>query len=209
MIMHEKTAPVKQKSSHAQPIQKGTIRFEAVDFSFPNSSLMILKNIDFQLHQEETLAIMGATGAGKTTLFQLIPRLYSPNSGQIYIDNTPIEQFDLKALRDGIGYVSQNPLLFTGSIVDNIRFGKEDSIIAHKGVDLGGGEKQLIFIARALRRHPKIFMYDGSTSSHDVQTEAKLLDAFKEYNSSALIITRKISAAQRADRILLLDKGEV
>src|SRR5699024_7880474 len=88
---------------------------------------MILKNIALQLHQEETFAIMGATGAGKTTLFQLIPRLYSPNSGQIYIDNTPIEQFDLKALRDGIGYVSQNPLLFTGSIVDNIRFGKEDA----------------------------------------------------------------------------------
>ncbi|HLQ95492.1 MAG TPA: ABC transporter ATP-binding protein [Pseudogracilibacillus sp.] len=236
MIMHEKTAPVKQKSSHAQPIQKGTIRFEAVDFSFPNSSLMILKNIDFQLHQEETLAIMGATGAGKTTLFQLIPRLYSPNSGQIYIDNTPIEQFDLKALRDGIGYVSQNPLLFTGSIVDNIRFGKEDasmdeviaaskaaqihesilsfpqqyhSIVGQKGVNLSGGQKQRISIARALIRHPKILMFDDSTSALDVQTEAKLLDALKEYNNSALIITQKISTAQRADRILLLDKGEV
>src|SRR5699024_3471710 len=151
-------------------------------------------------------------GAGKTTLFQLIPRLYSPNSGQIYIDNTPIEQFDLKALRDGIGYVSQNPLLFTGSIVDNIRFGKEDAsmdeviaankadqihesilsfpqqyhlIVGQKGVNLSGGQKQRISIARALIRHPKILMFDDSTSALDVQTEAKLLDALKEYNNSA------------------------
>lgn len=236
MIIHEKTIPVIQTSSNDRHIQQGSLRFESVDFSFPNSSLSILQNIDFQLHPEETIAIMGATGAGKTTLFQLIPRLYSPDAGTIYIDDTPIEQFNVRALRDGIGYVSQNPLLFTGSIADNIRFGKEaasldevitaaktaqihesiltfpdkyDSIVGQKGVNLSGGQKQRISIARALIRHPLLLMFDDSTSALDVQTEAKLLDALKEYNASTLIITQKISTAQRADRIMLLDKGKI
>lgn len=236
MIMHEKTIPVAQTSNNANHIQQGSLHFDSVDFSFPNSSLPILQNIQFQLHPEETIAIMGATGAGKTTLFQLIPRLYSPDAGTIYIDDTPIQQFDVKALRDGIGYVSQNPLLFTGSIADNIRFGKEkasldeviiaaktaqihdsilafpdqyDSIVGQKGVNLSGGQKQRISIARALVRHPKLLMFDDSTSALDVQTESKLLDALKEYNASTLIITQKISTAQRADRILLLDKGKI
>src|SRR5699024_11654027 len=142
------------------------------------------------------------------------------NSVKYYWHNTPIDQFDIKTLRDGIGYVSQNPLLFTDSIVDNIRFGKEDasmdeviaaskaaqihesilsfpqqyhSIVGQKGVNLSGGQKQRISIPRALIRHPKILMFDDLTSAIDVQAEAKLFDALKYYNKSTLIITSKIS----------------
>lgn len=217
-------------------VEKGSIRFENVSFAYPLSEENVLSNITFTVQPGEKLAIIGATGSGKTSLFQLIPRLYEPLKGTIYIDARPTVSYRLEQLRRAIGYVPQNPLLFTGSIKDNIRWGKEqatlkeirqaardaqihdtimelpdgyDTRVGQKGVNLSGGQKQRISIARALIRQPKILMLDDSTSALDMATESRLLDAIQQYNCTTLIITQKISTALRADRILLIDDGKM
>jgi ATP-binding cassette subfamily B protein len=214
----------------------GKITFKDVTFSYPNNNVDILSELNFTIEKGETLAIIGATGSGKTTLFQLIPRLYEPTSGEILFDDIQGATFDTEKLRNSIGYVSQNPLLFTGSIAENIRFGKEnatteeviratkaaqihdtinhfpnqyESIVGQKGVNLSGGQKQRISIARALIREPKILMLDDSTSALDMTTERKLLKAIQGYHTTTLIITQKVTTAQQADRILLLDAGKI
>lgn len=217
-------------------ITKGKITFANVSFSYPDETVTILEDISFSVNPKEHLAIIGATGSGKTTLLQLIPKLYSPQSGMIYIDNIPIDQLSAESLRSNIGFVPQNPLLFTGTIADNIKFGKEhateaeviqatkdaqihetiesfpdkyNAIVGQKGVNLSGGQKQRISIARALIRRPTILMFDDSTSALDLHTEGKLLDALQQYECTTLIITQKIATAKRADRILLIDNGKV
>ncbi|RDW18294.1 ABC transporter ATP-binding protein [Oceanobacillus arenosus] len=217
-------------------ITKGKVEYSVVSFSYPDADKLVLDNISFTLNSGESLAIIGATGSGKTSLFQLIPRLYDPAEGKIFIDDQPINTYQLNQLRNGIGYVPQSPLLFTGSIKDNITWGKTnatmeeiiqaakdaqihetimalpdryDTKVGQKGVNLSGGQKQRISIARAFVRKPKILMLDDSTSALDLATEAKLLNAIKIYQCTTLIITQKISTASTADRILLLDAGKI
>ncbi|HLR42021.1 MAG TPA: ABC transporter ATP-binding protein [Pseudogracilibacillus sp.] len=214
----------------------GKISFDDVSFSYPNTSTNVLEDISFTIQAKETIAILGGTGTGKTTLFQLIPALYEPTAGNIFIDDLAIADYDKRALREQIGYVSQTPLLFSGTIKDNIIFGKEkitteelietakdaqiydtitsfpngfDTVVGQKGVNLSGGQKQRLSIARALIRKPKILMLDDSTSALDVQTEDALLKALKKYDCTTLIITQKIMTAKQADRILLMDDGKV
>lgn len=235
-ILLEKVSMEHPSVNTALPVEKGKIEFQHVHFSYPNHHARILDDISFTVDPEETLAIIGATGSGKTSLFQLIPALYKPNSGNILIDDKPLDNYSAKSLRDSIGYVAQNPLLFTGTIAENIRFGKEDatmdevilaaknaqihetimgfpnqydSLVGQKGVNLSGGQKQRISIARALVRHPKILMFDDSTSALDLATERKLLHQLHTYECSVMIITQKITTAQMADRILLMDAGKV
>lgn len=217
-------------------ITKGKIEFRDVSFSYPGTDEAVLKTISFNVDPGEKLAIIGATGAGKTSLFQLIPRLYDTTGGEVLIDDKLIASYTLDNLRGSIGYVPQSPLLFTGSITDNIAWGKNgasteevvqaakdaqihDTImeltnqyetkVGQKGVNLSGGQKQRISIARALIRKPKILMLDDSTSALDLATEGKLLEAIQHYDCTTLIITQKISTAISADRILLLDEGKV
>lgn len=217
-------------------VQKGSIQFENVYFHYPNTSKTILKDISFNVQPKEKLAIIGATGSGKTSLFQLIPRLYDVDDGRISIDQKPTTHYTLDNLRGSIGYVPQNPLLFTGTVFENIIWGKEhasneevmqaakdaqihDTIeslpngyetrVGQKGVNLSGGQKQRISIARALIRKPKILMLDDSTSALDMATESRLLDAIQDDDCTVLIVTQKISTALRADRILLIDHGEI
>ncbi len=235
-ILQEKVGDehITNENTH-QPIT-GSIAFHNVTFHYPNSATATLENISFSVKQQETLAIIGATGSGKTTLFQLLPRLYQPTSGEITIDNNNIQTYPIEQIRANIGYVSQTPLLFSGTIRDNITFGYEaatddqvvqaakdaqihetimdftnkyDTVVGQKGVNLSGGQKQRISIARALIRKPSILMLDDSTSALDMTTEAQLLQAIDSYNNTMLIITQKISTAKRADRILLLDHGRV
>lgn len=214
----------------------GAIRFNNVSFTYPESSREILHRLSFEINQGEKIAIMGATGSGKTTLFQLIPRLYEPSSGTIYIDEIPITDYPLTSLREQISLVPQKPLLFTGTIKENILFGKNDAteeelihtakaaqihdtiiafphqyetIVGQRGVNLSGGQKQRISIARALIRKPKIILLDDSTSALDIKTERLLLDALEHYQATMLIITQKIATARRADRIMLLDAGKI
>lgn len=217
-------------------VEDGKIEFKQVDFKYPETNQVVLKNISFVVDAQETIAILGETGSGKSSLFQLIPRLYDTNNGQVLIDNHDVKTISLKHLRTRIGFVPQEVILFTGTIKENIAWGKEgatmedivgaakhaqihdaimnlpkqyDTMVGQKGVNLSGGQKQRISIARALVRNPKILLLDDSTSALDLKTEAKLLKALKTYKNTTLIITQKISTAMEADKILILDDGKL
>ncbi|WP_409291480.1 ABC transporter ATP-binding protein [Peribacillus sp. SCS-37] len=218
----------------ARGLIQGEVEFQSVSFAYPETSEHVLHGISFKVKAGETAAILGATGSGKTTLFQLIPRLYDASGGDVLIDGKPIRTFRLSELRSLIGYVPQEALLFTGTVKDNIAWGKEnasqeeiikaaraaqihetimklplqyDAVIGQKGVNLSGGQKQRLSIARALVRTPKILMLDDSTSALDLKTEAALFQALEEYRCTTFIITQKISTAMEADTILLLEDG--
>ncbi|MBT2637555.1 ABC transporter ATP-binding protein [Bacillus sp. ISL-39] len=222
------------ESSKEYGITKGKIEFDKVSFQFPNTNIPILQNLSFSIDPGETVAVLGATGAGKTSMFQLIPRLYDVTSGEIRIDGRRIKDFKLKSLREGIGYVPQEALLFTGSIKENLAWGKKNAtdeemvkaasdaqihetieklpdqyntLLGQKGVNLSGGQKQRLSIARALIKNPRILLLDDSTSALDLKTEAKLLDSITKYHCTTVIITQKISTAKEADKILLLEDG--
>ncbi|PLR83596.1 ABC transporter ATP-binding protein [Bacillus sp. V33-4] len=226
-------------SEHLDPsiiVEEGKLKFDHVSFQYPESCIPILDDVSFRVKKGETVAILGATGAGKSSLFQLIPRLYDVTSGAIYIDDHDITMMKLDHLRRKIGFVPQEALLFTGTVKDNIAWGKEDAtikeiieaaksaqihetinklpkkydtIVGQKGVNLSGGQKQRIAIARALVRKPRILLLDDSTSALDLVTEAKLLEAIKKYPCTTLIITQKISTAMEADYIILLEEGKL
>jgi ATP-binding cassette subfamily B multidrug efflux pump len=214
----------------------GKVEFRSVTFQYPGSSSPVLQNISIVAKPGETIAILGATGAGKSSLFQLIPRLYETTEGSILIDGIPIDLIKAEALRNLIGYVPQEALLFSGSVKDNIAWGKPeatieemifaaesaqihetimklpkqyDTVVGQKGVNLSGGQKQRISISRAILRKPKILLLDDSTSALDLKTEAKLLHALREYTCTTLIITQKISTAMEADKIILLEEGKI
>ena len=220
----------------AVPIRQGEIRFERVSFRYPNSRTLVLKDISFVVRPHETVAILGATGSGKTSLLQLIPRLYDPTDGRVLIDGVDIRQMNQDQLRTAIRFVPQEVLLFSGTIAENIRFGNAnasmeevikaakhaqihdtimsfpdgyETVIGQKGVNLSGGQKQRLSIARALVGHPKILLLDDSTSALDLKTEAKLLEALKEYTCTTLIVTQKIRTAMEADVIFLLEDGQL
>ena len=235
-ILSVKTLTESTKDQQLNKKIQGKITCKQVSFAYPNSQINVLEDITFTIQPKEKLAILGATGSGKSTLFQLFPRLYRPSKGAIMIDDEPIDIYPVDQLRQEIGYVSQIPLLFTGTIADNITFGKEhatdseminaakdaeihdtimsfpeqyETIVGQKGVNLSGGQKQRISIARALIRKPTILMLDDSTSALDMHTESLLLDAIDTYECTTMIITQKVVTAKRADRILLLDEGRV
>ncbi|RFB18790.1 ABC transporter ATP-binding protein [Bacillus sp. HNG] len=218
------------------PHAEGSISFKHVDFRYPGTNAWVLQDISFSIQSGETVAILGATGSGKTSLFQLIPRLYDVVQGSVQIDHIDVKERKLDELRKQIGYVPQEALLFTGTIKDNIRWGKQDAtmeeiieaakraqihetieklplqyetVIGQKGVNLSGGQKQRISIARALVRNPKILLLDDSTSALDLKTEAELLENLKNYTCTTLIITSKIYTAMATDTILLIEDGKL
>lgn len=196
----------------------------------------ILKDISFHCERGETVAILGATGSGKSSLLQLFPKLYEPNSGEIFLNNKSLSIWDDVQLRQKIGYVPQRSLLFTGTIFENITWGKEnateqeveracriaqihDSImnfpngyqtrVGQKGVNLSGGQKQRIAIARALIRQPEVLIFDDSMSALDITTEGKLWQELQQTDSTMLVVTQKISTAKSATKILLMDEGQL
>lgn len=213
-----------------------SIEFDAVTFRYPGNAEPALYGISFAVTPGETIAVMGATGSGKSTLFQLIPRLFEPEAGTIYLDGKDIRSWPLEELRSSIGMVPQEVVLFTGTVADNIRWGYNaatdeeiieaakhaqihetilglsdgyETIVGQKGVNLSGGQKQRLSIARALVRKPKLLLLDDSTSALDLKTEAKLLLALKQYACTTMIITQKVSTAIQSDSILLLDQGRI
>lgn len=213
---------------------EGKVQFHDVSFHYPNTENDVLHDISFVAYPKTSIAILGSTGAGKTSLFQLIPRLYDVSEGTILIDDQDIRKMNSKELRGQIGYVPQEALLFTGTIKENLLMGREnasdediftaakhaqihetilsfpngyESKIGQKGVNLSGGQKQRLAIARALLRKPSILLLDDSTSALDLKTEAKLIHSLKEYECTILIITQKISSAKNADKILIIDDG--
>lgn len=216
--------------------QIGTIAFRNVTFRYPEANIDVLSNVSFSVSQGEKLAIMGATGSGKSTLLSLIPRFYDATSGEVYVNGRNVQAWDLDTLRGMIGFVPQQSMLFTGSILNNVSWGKQNAAleevqtaaaqaqihsavesfpeayetkVGQKGVNLSGGQKQRLSIARALIRKSHILILDDSTSALDVKTEAALWDALADEEATMLVVTQKVRTARDADRILLLDEGRV
>lgn len=217
-------------------VEDGTVVFENVSFSYPGTAAHVLKDISFEIKPNEKLAIMGATGSGKSSLLQLIPRFYDATEGSVRIHGIDVQEWSLPALRKSIGIVPQQSLLFTGTISDNLSWGKDkaaqdeledaaikaqihdtvehfpkayDTRVGQKGVNLSGGQKQRLSIARALVREPSILILDDSTSALDVKTEAALWEELDRERATMLVVTQKIRTAMKADRILLLEEGEI
>ncbi|MFC5589283.1 ABC transporter ATP-binding protein [Sporosarcina soli] len=215
---------------------EGDLRLENVSFRYPGKAEPILKNVSFHVSPGEKLAIMGATGSGKSTLLNLIPRIFEATEGKIYVSGVDVTEWSLKELRDTIGLVPQQSVLFTGSILENLAWGdaeahvdeleeaakkaqihesidlfpqKYDTRVGQQGVNLSGGQKQRLSIARALVRKPSLLILDDSTSALDVKTETALWDALEGEAATMLVVTQKIRTAQGAHTILLLDEGEV
>ena len=221
---------------YAESESEGYVSFKNVSFKYPNSSKYVLKNISFDIHDNENFVIMGGTGSGKSTLISLIPNMYDPTDGQVLVNGREVREWPTQDLRQTIGYVPQSAVLFTGSIYDNLLWGnlkaEEDEVmlssekaqihdnimsfdenyqtpVGQMGVTLSGGQKQRLSIARALVRKPAILILDDSTSALDVKTENNLWDALSSEKVTRIIITQKISTAMTADRVLLMDDGEV
>ncbi len=214
---------------------KGDVLFQNVSFQYEEGH-DTLTDISFHAKQGETIGILGETGSGKSTLIQLIPRLYEPTKGYIFIDNQNIFTIDKKELRQAIGLVSQEAHLFTGTIRDNIQWGKENAAdeeiveaakkanihdfimtlpnqyeteVGQRGVNLSGGQKQRLSLARALVRRPKILLLDDSTSALDANTEMSVLQAIRNLACTTFIVAQKISSVMEADQILLLKDGRL
>lgn len=220
-------------------IKEGWVEFENVSFRYAGAGgAPVLSQINFTAEPGEKVAILGATGAGKSTLVHLIPRLYDPTEGSIRIDGTDIREIRLASLRRQIGVVPQESILFTGSIRDNLLWGKEDATeeeitgaakaaqahdfiirlpdgysteIGQKGVNLSGGQKQRLAIARALLKKPAILILDDSASAVDLRTEARLQKALRElrHGTTCFIIAQRISSVRDADKIIVLEDGRV
>lgn len=217
---------------------KGVVEFKNVGFKYPDADENVISNISFTAEPGKTTAIIGSTGAGKSTMINLIPRFYDVTEGEITLDGVDIRKLPMKELRDLIGYVPQKGVLFSGTIDSNIRFGKEDAteeevrmaadiaqaeefisskplgydeLIAQGGSNVSGGQKQRLAIARAIARDPKVFIFDDSFSALDMKTDAKLRKALSQHvkDSTVIIIAQRVSTILHADQIIVLDEGKV
>ncbi|WP_338489795.1 ABC transporter ATP-binding protein [Ruoffia tabacinasalis] len=207
-------------------------------FSYPDSEVEILSDIHFKLEEGDTLGIVGRTGSGKSSLFNLLVRNFDVESGEILIDNTPLNKIDMTELNDRVGYISQNNLLFSTTIRENIRFGRPnmtqeeveyyakvadvhediltfsdgyDTLVGERGVSLSGGQKQRISIARTLAMNPEILIMDDALSAVDAKTEQRILTNLREFRQKGITIiaTHRLSSIMRADEILVLDNGHI
>lgn len=218
---------------------KGKIAFENVSFSYSSEcDDLVLSDISFEVNPGETMAILGATGSGKSTLVQLIPRFYDISGGAIKVDDMDIKDIPTNHLRESIAYVQQSALIFSGSIAANIAYGESkvdvayvlsaasdaeakdfilekpdglDTVIGQRGVNLSGGQKQRISIARALAHKPRILILDDSTSAVDVQTEVRIQETLrtKYSDTTVILVAQRISSVLDADRIIVLDEGRI
>ena len=223
---------------HVEDKAEGKVRFNHVNFRYPNAEECVLENIDFEALPGQTTAIIGSTGCGKSTLVNLIPRLYDVTEGSITIDGTDIRDMSLEDLRGMIGFVPQKAVLFSGTIASNIKFGNSDasdddmkqcaqiaqatefieekddtynSRIAQGGSNVSGGQKQRLSIARAIAKHPKIFVFDDSFSALDLKTDAALRKALGENvrDSTMIIVAQRVSTILHAEQIIVLDEGRI
>jgi ATP-binding cassette subfamily B multidrug efflux pump len=237
-ILDAKNDIVDRPNAITLPDVTGTVKFEDVTFRYFGGGDPVLKNVSFTANPGETIALLGATGSGKTTIINLLPRFYDPSEGRITIDDHDLRDVKLESLRSKIGIVLQETTLFSGSIRDNIAFGKPDASIteiesaakaaqAHdfimsfpdgynthvgeRGATLSGGQKQRVAIARALLLNPRILILDDSTSSVDLNTEAQLQNALEILmkGRTSFVIAQRISTVMNADKIIVLDRGEI
>ena len=227
-----------ETSEKPEESEKGTVVFDHVSFAYPGAEEEVLSDITFEAKKGETVAFIGSTGSGKSTLVNLIPRFFDVTKGSIRVDGVDIRRMELKDLRDRIGYVPQKGVLFSGTIDSNLRYGREnatkeelekaaaiaqatefieqkeegmESPIAQGGSNVSGGQKQRLSIARAIAKQPEIYIFDDSFSALDFKTDAALRKALKEETEEAttLIVAQRISTILHADCILVLDEGKV
>jgi ATP-binding cassette subfamily B protein len=217
---------------------EGSIVFKNVSFTYEDTNINAIQNISFTVKKGETLAILGKTGSGKSTLLSLISRLYDVNEGKISIDNTPLHALNLYDLRNSIGIVPQDAFLFSDSIKNNIKFGKEeatdaeielaaknavvhdnimdfnkkyDTILGERGITLSGGQKQRVSIARAIIKNPPILLFDDWLSAVDTETEETILNNLYEIckDKTTIIVSHRVSSAKNADQIIIIDEGKI
>lgn len=230
--------PEIQNYNTAPTLLKGKVNFKDVTFTYDDTNITALKNITFSAEVGETVAFLGKTGSGKSTIIELIARLYDTKQGTISLDDQPIETTNLNDIRNQIGFVPQDPFLFSESIGNNIKFGKEkateeeiiqaaknavvheniiefpngyQTILGERGVTLSGGQKQRVSIARAIIKNPKILIFDDCLSAVDTETEERILTNLKQVskNKTTFIISHRVSSAKNADKIIILDAGEI
>ncbi|WP_179316888.1 ABC transporter ATP-binding protein [Winogradskyella undariae] len=228
---------IKNTAKSLTPI-KGDIEFKNVSFTYPDTNIEALKDISFTVKSGQTLAILGKTGSGKSTILDLIGRLYDINEGSLLIDNKSIADLNLFSLRKSIGYVPQDAFLFSDTIKNNIKFGKEDAteeeviaaatnakvnkniigftkgydtVLGERGITLSGGQKQRVSIARAIIKKPEILLFDDCLSAVDTETEEKILNNLVKLtkNKTTIIVSHRVSSAKNANQIIILEDGKI
>lgn len=233
-----KIEPEIQNNNPERSIIEGTITFENVSYTYEDTNIKALENVTFTVHKGETLAILGKTGSGKSTIVSLISRLYDVTDGHIIIDGKEISRLNLYDLRNSIGIVPQDAFLFSDSIKNNIKFGKEnatdeevqaaaksavvhdnimgfnkqyETILGERGITLSGGQKQRVSIARAIIKNPEILLFDDCLSAVDTETEEAILNNLQEIckDKTTIIVSHRVSSAKNADRIIILDEGRI
>ncbi|HIX69476.1 MAG TPA: ABC transporter ATP-binding protein/permease [Candidatus Enterococcus stercoravium] len=234
------TSEIAEKESPViETAKKGYVTFENVTFAYPgHAESPVIRDVSFTAKPGETVAFIGSTGSGKSTLIQLIPRFYDVSAGRVLVDDVDVRDYSLAALREKIGYIPQKALLFSGTIAENLRYGKEDATLeemqraadiaqaaefiaeqperfdAHLsegGSNFSGGQKQRLAIARAVIRRPEIYIFDDSFSALDYQTDAKLRARLKKETteSTVLIVAQRVGTIMHADKIIVLNEGNV
>jgi ATP-binding cassette subfamily B protein len=228
---------IKNKNPNKSIIE-GTISFENVSYTYEDTNIEALKNVSFKVKKGETLAILGKTGSGKSTISSLISRLYEVTDGRISVDGNEISTLNLYDLRNSIGIVPQDAFLFSDSIKNNIKFGKEnatdeevetaaknavvhdniigfnkqyDTILGERGITLSGGQKQRVSIARAIIKNPEILLFDDCLSAVDTETEEAILNNLYEIckDKTTIIVSHRVSSAKNADNIIILEDGKI
>jgi ATP-binding cassette subfamily B protein len=215
--------------------EKGTIEFRDVSFKYPDAEGYLLKDISFKINKGETVAFIGSTGSGKSTLINLVPRFYDTTEGIVLVDGVDVKDYKVASLNNIIGYVPQKAFMFTGTVKSNVKFSSKvkdedilkslkvaqaefvskldngiNSHIARGGTNVSGGQKQRLSIARAIAKNPEIYIFDDTFSALDYKTDLRLRKALKKYTKDAttLIVAQRIGTIMNADKIVVLDKGE-
>ena len=237
-ILDEKPSITNPKNPITE-VKDGSIIFKNVSFSYVGKEdKLCLKNVNIKIKSGETIGIIGGTGSGKSSLVNLISRLYDVTKGEVLVGNVNVKNYDLKTLRDSVSVVLQKNVLFSGTIIENLRWGKEDAsldeiktackaaeassfiekmpdkyetVLDQGGTNVSGGQRQRLCIARALLKSPKILILDDSTSAVDTATDAKIRDSFKKYIPSVtkIIVAQRIASIEEADKVIVIDDGKV
>jgi ATP-binding cassette, subfamily B, multidrug efflux pump len=237
-VLHTDTSVVPPSSPVTEVAERGTVRFEDVEYRYPGADVPVVRNLSFSAVAGQTVAVIGSTGAGKTTMLNLVPRLFDVTGGRVLVDGVDVRNFSMTALGARLGLVPQKAFLFSGTIADNLRHGKADATEAemwraleiaqardfvealHEGLDamvsqggsnLSGGQRQRLAIARAVIRRPEIYLFDDAFSALDLATDARLRAALRPETRDAtvLLVAQRVSTIRDADQILVLDDGEL
>jgi ATP-binding cassette subfamily B protein len=233
-----KIEPEIKNNATEKSIIKGEIEFHNISFTYEDTNIEALKNISFKVNKGETLAILGKTGSGKSSILSLLTRMYEVQNGAILMDGKPLAQVNLYDLRDSIGIVPQDAFLFSDTIKNNIKFGKEtatdeevinaakkavvhdniiqfnqqyETILGERGITLSGGQKQRVSIARAIIKNPEILLFDDCLSAVDTETEERILNNLLEISrdKTTIIVSHRVSSAKNADTIIILEEGRI